>query len=108
MATTQARPAIRHLSRTSQRVKRFVEHPFTKLTVGLILVTTSSVEIYHSFYDDLNHLRLRVHHGLLLLGFVNVLAAVPGLIEGLERFLNGREEIPTILRSKQEQEQAGV
>jgi hypothetical protein len=52
--------------------------------MGLVLVVSSVAEGYDTFFDDLNHLRLRAHHGLLLFGLMNILSSLPDLIEGLE------------------------
>ena len=45
--------------------------------------------------DDLHRLRVRVGHGVVILGVVNVLASLPEVIEGIERwlsYLEGRED----------------
>ncbi len=98
MATTEAPTGGDRLPRISRWIRAFVDNPFTKLTVGLILIVTSSLESYYSFHDDLNHIRVRVHHGVMILGFINVLAALPNLIEGLEHFLAFREKVPHLRR----------
>ncbi len=103
MATTEAPADSDRLPRVSRWIKAFVDNPFTKLTVGLILIVTSSLETYYSFHDDLNHVRIRVHHGIVILGFVNVLAALPSLIEGLEHFLAFREKVPQLRPRKPSQ-----
>jgi hypothetical protein len=73
--------------RVSQSIKRFVEHPLTKLGIGLILITSGVVETYDTIAEDIQTGRLRLGHGVILLGFVNALAALPELIEGIERWL---------------------
>ena len=75
-------------------LKRFVDHPMTKLVVGLILIASGLIEAYDTVLDDLHRLRVRVGHGVVILGVVNVLASLPEVIEGIERWLNyleGRE-----------------
>ncbi|MFO0867727.1 MAG: hypothetical protein U0935_02155 [Pirellulales bacterium] len=64
---------------------KFVQRPGVQLSVSLILIVASTIEIIESFDEDLKQLRLGVHHGMLILGMVNMLAAVPDLVEGLER-----------------------
>ena len=75
-------------------LKRFVDHPITKLVVGLILIASGLIEAYDTVLDDLHHLRVRVGHGVVILGLVNVLASLPGVIQGIDHwlsYLEGRE-----------------
>jgi hypothetical protein len=76
-------------------LKRFVDHPVTKLVVGLILIASGLIETFDTVLDDLHRLRVRVGHGVVLLGVVNVLASLPEVIEGIEHwlgYLEGRED----------------
>jgi hypothetical protein len=66
------------------RLKRILKHPYTKLAVGLILVVTSTFEIVDDLMSDIPKSRVGAHHGLLILGIVNALSAVPELVEGLD------------------------
>ena len=72
-------------------LKRFVDHPITKLVVGLILIASGLIEAYDTVLDDLHRLRVRVGHGVVILGFVHVLASLPGVIEGIDRWLSSLE-----------------
>ena len=72
------------MRRVLERIRRFTGHPVTRMVMGLILVVSSIAEGYDTFFDDVSHLRLRAHHGLLLFGLMNVLSSLPDLIEGLE------------------------
>jgi len=66
------------------RIRRFTDHPATRMATGLILVVSSIAEGYDTFFDDVQHFRLRAHHGLLIFGLVNMLRSMPDFIEGLE------------------------
>ncbi|WP_337173948.1 hypothetical protein [Paludisphaera sp.] len=66
------------------RVRRFTNHPATRLATGLILVVCSIAEGYDTFFDDVRHGRLRAHHGLLIFGLMNMLRSMPDFVEGLE------------------------
>ena len=68
-------------------LKRFVDHPITKLVVGLILIASGLIEAYDTVLDDLHRLRVRVGHGVVILGVVNVLASLPEVIEGIENWI---------------------
>src|SRR5262245_51791954 len=76
-------------------LKHFVDHPMTKLGVGLILIASGLMEAYDSVLDDFHRLRVRVGHGVIILGIVNVLASLPDVIQGIENWLSylvGRED----------------
>ena len=76
-------------------LKRFVDHPITKLVVGLILIASGLIEAYDTVLDDLHRLRVRVGHGVVILGVVSVLASLPEVIEGIQHwlsYLEGRED----------------
>jgi hypothetical protein len=76
------------LRRLARALKQFVDHPVTKLAVGLILIVSGLIEAYDTVLDDLHHLRVRVGHGVVILGIVNVLASLPEVIDGIERWLS--------------------
>jgi hypothetical protein len=82
--------------RIALALQRFVDNPITKLGVGLILIASGLIEAYDTVLDDLHRLRVRVGHGVIILGVVHVLAGLPEVIEGIERWLSylaGREDI---------------
>ena len=76
------------LRRIAHALKRFVDHPVTKLAVGLILIVSGLIEAYDTVLDDLHRLRVRVGHGVVILGVVNVLASLPEVIDGLKHWLS--------------------
>jgi len=76
------------LQRLARALKRFVDHPVTKLGVGLILIASGLIETYDTGLDDLPRLRVRVGHGVFILGVVHVVASLPEVIEGIERWLS--------------------
>jgi hypothetical protein len=81
--------------RIALALQRFVDNPITKLGVGLILIASGLIEAYDTVLDDFHRLRVRVGHGVIILGVVHVLASLPEVIEGIERWLSylaGRED----------------
>jgi hypothetical protein len=83
------------LRRLAGALKGFVDHPVTKLGVGLILIASGLIEAYDTILNDFHRLRVRVGHGVVILGVVNVLASLPEVIEGIERwfsYFEGRED----------------
>ena len=83
------------LRRIARALKRFVDHPAVRLGVGLILIASGLIEAYDTVLDDLHRIRVRVGHGVIILGVVNGLASLPEVIEGLDcwlSYLGGKEE----------------
>lgn len=72
-------------------LKELIENPFTKLTVGIILVITSGVEIGSELLDE--GVSLGSHHGLMVLGIINALSSLPELVEGMEHAIEGTETL---------------
>ena len=69
------------------RLDRIVRHVITQLLVALVLIGTSLAEMMETLADDFATYRVRATHGLLVVGLVQLLRALPDLIEGLERSL---------------------
>jgi hypothetical protein len=49
----------------------------------VVLLTSGLDEAIDTLFADLTSLELGAHHGVMLLGFVNVLSALPDMLEGL-------------------------
>ncbi len=78
-------------------ITRFVENPITNLVKGIALLLIGLSEASRTFTDDLSHKRLRVGHGLIIIGFFGILDALPHFIGGLEagkRYLELRDRKP--------------
>src|ERR1022692_1836309 len=77
--------------RLAQRMNAFVEHPTTRLVVALILILSGFIETLDTVKEDVSHLRVRVGHGIILLGFVNAFSSLPAVIDGIEKWLKAAE-----------------
>jgi uncharacterized membrane protein HdeD (DUF308 family) len=77
----------------SLSLKSFVEHPVTKLAVGLVLMCSGLSEVVEEFSEDFSNLRLGVHHGVVVLGIMQILSAIVDLLEGLTVGLEGVEDL---------------
>ena len=75
----------------ARALRRFIRHPVTEMAVGLILIATGLIEAYDTVLDDFHRLRVRVGHGVVILGVVHVLASLPAVIEGIEHWLSSFE-----------------
>ena len=68
-----------------QRLKAVVKHPYTQLFTGSVLIITGLFEVWDDIMNAEHSFRLGVHHGVLLLGIVQILGSLPDLVDGLDR-----------------------
>ena len=82
----------------ARAISAFVENPVTNLVKGIALLLIGLTEASRTFREDVANGRVRVGHGLIILGLFSILDALPHLIEGLDasrRYLEskgGREQ----------------
>jgi hypothetical protein len=79
------------MMRFLNRLKSIVDHPVTHLLVGLALMTTGGMQIYDDLVGDSQQFRVGVHHGVVLLGVIQALSALPDVAHGIERWLTAAE-----------------
>jgi hypothetical protein len=89
-ATEPAEPTERPRG-IARKLSAFVDHPTTRLVVALILILSGFIETLDTVKEDVTRLRVRVGHGIILLGFVNALSSLPPVIDGIERWLRVSE-----------------
>jgi hypothetical protein len=70
-----------------QKLKNFVNHPATQLVTGMILLISGGVEIAYDVMSTERTFRWGVHHGVAILGLVQVLGSLPECIDGIDRAL---------------------
>jgi hypothetical protein len=70
--------------KVARAIAAFVEHPVTNLVKGIVLLFIGVTEASRTFREDVANGRVRVGHGLIILGLFSILDALPHLIEGLE------------------------
>jgi hypothetical protein len=68
----------------ARAIAAFVEPPVTNPVKGLVLLLIGLTEAARTFREDVASGRLRVGHGLVIIGLFSILDAIPHLIEGLE------------------------
>lgn len=87
LSSVEQQPAPTLLKRfnlaVSNGVRALADSYWTKFFVGAVLLISGLDEAYDSLSTDLSEARLGAHHGVLILGFVNVLAALPDVLDGL-------------------------
>tara|TARA_B100000686_G_scaffold143654_1_gene151190 strand:- start:395 stop:613 length:219 start_codon:yes stop_codon:yes gene_type:complete len=62
-------------------LRKFVGNPYANLLVGIILISSTFMEVWKSVHEDI--FQLGTHHGVMLFGIVQTLKALPDIMEGL-------------------------
>ncbi|QDU59215.1 hypothetical protein Pan216_00420 [Planctomycetes bacterium Pan216] len=83
------------MSKIMRAVRGVTTHPFTKLSIGLMLLFSGLSEAWGSLSDDLASFSMGAHHGLCIFGFLNVLASIPDLFDGVDKGIDYLEERKT-------------
>jgi hypothetical protein len=81
--------------RIARAINSFVENPVTNLVKGVILLLIGLSEASRTVFEDLAQKRLRVGHGLIIIGLFGILDSLPHFIGGLEagkRYIDLRDE----------------
>jgi hypothetical protein len=68
----------------SARLEAFLANPYVKLLKAGMLLLIGVVEASSTLVEDVTEKRLRVGHGLILLGLFGVLEAMPRFLEASE------------------------
>ena len=64
---------------------RWVGAPWVRFFVGAVLMASGLSDAVDAFEDDFTRQALELHHGVLLLGCMHVLQALPELADGVLR-----------------------
>lgn len=67
------------------RLRKLLDHPTVNLGIAVILVLTSLAEGWETIIDDLIELDAKVHHGVLVFGFFQLLRALTDMFEGAKK-----------------------
>jgi hypothetical protein len=81
--------------RISDHIRSFVDSPVTILLKGVALLLIGLSDASHTFREDISHGKVRVGHGLIIIGLFSILDALPHLIDSLEagaRYMELREK----------------
>jgi len=64
-------------------IRKFAEHPVTRMIVGVVLLMTAIYEIEEGLLIELKNDGAKSHHGIAAFGLLTMIAAIPDLLEGL-------------------------
>jgi hypothetical protein len=68
----------------ARAITSFVENPVTNLVKGIMLLSIGLSEASHTFREDIADGRVRVGHGIIIIGLFSILEALPHVVEGLD------------------------
>ena len=68
----------------SKMIKKVLDNPYANLLVGIILFSSSFMEVWESFHEDT--VKLGAHHGVMLFGMVQILKVLPDIMVSLDNF----------------------
>lgn len=72
-----------------EMLRNFIENPYTNLFIGMILFGTGLSDAWDTFYTDIIHLNIKVHHGIMIFGIFNILQTLPNIFGSLEHVHQG-------------------
>jgi hypothetical protein len=79
----QPSTAVRLKQTVANGIRAVTDSPLIKFTTGMVLLTSGLDEAIETIFADLSALELGAHHGVMVLGFVNVLSSLPDMLDGL-------------------------
>jgi len=62
-------------------LEMIAHNPYLNLLCGLVLLVTSGYETWQA----LDHFSLGAHHGVLVFGLIQILKALPDIMDGAEK-----------------------
>ncbi len=70
----------------AKKLRRILENPFLNLIVGIFLLISGLSEAGDTLWDDIVHLNLKVHHGIIIFAILNVMKTIPEFFDSLDHF----------------------
>ncbi len=68
----------------AKKLRRIIGNPLFNLVVGIFLLISSLCEAGDTLWENLVHLNLKAHHGIVIFAIMNIIKTIPELFEGLE------------------------
>ena len=90
----QPSTAVRLKQTVANGIRAVTDSPLIKFTTGMVLLTSGLDEAIETIFADLSALELGAHHGVMVLGFVNVLSSLPDMLDGLSSTFLVEAEAP--------------
>jgi len=77
------------LDKTIVIMRSFVENPYTNLIIGMILFGSGLSEAWNTLHNDIVHMNIKVHHGVMIFGIFSMLKTLPDIFLRLEHVHRG-------------------
>jgi hypothetical protein len=77
------------LDKTIVIMRSFVENPYTNLIIGMILFGSGLSEAWNTLHNDIVHMNIKVHHGVMIFGIFSMLKTLPDIFLSLEHVHRG-------------------
>ncbi|NQU58814.1 MAG: hypothetical protein HQ513_16420 [Rhodospirillales bacterium] len=74
------------------KIENFFRNPYFEAVIGIILLITGLAEAGDSIYEDVTSGNVGAHHGVILLGFVHVLKAIPVILSSFMLFIDAERK----------------
>lgn len=74
-------------------LKWITENPWINLLVSLILIVTSSRDVWTDLQGDFTAMRVGSHHGVFVLGLFQILKTIPDIIGKLREVQENVEKV---------------
>ena len=74
---------VRYKRSLTAGIKSLAESTWIKFITGIVLLTSGLDEAVETLFSDISALELGAHHGVMVLGFVNILSSLPDMLDGL-------------------------
>lgn len=66
---------------------KFVENPYVNMIVGLIVLFSGLSEAWETLSKDIFSGNFGAHHGMMVLGFFQVLKSLPSILSGIKQLI---------------------
>ncbi|MBT8420724.1 MAG: hypothetical protein KJO08_07695 [Gammaproteobacteria bacterium] len=73
-------------------LKRITRNPYLNILVALLLFYSGASEAWHEF-NEMEEIKVGVHHGVILFSFVYILKTIPEIFKGLENLSEGMDHL---------------
>lgn len=75
-----------------QKLEKLASNPYTEALVGIVLLVTGLAEAGDSVLEDIASGNVGARHGVILLGFVHVMKAIPSILGSLMLFADAERK----------------
>lgn len=75
-----------------KKIETAARNPWTEAFIGIVLLITGLADAGESIFEDVTSGNVGAHHGVIMLGMVHVLKAVPSILSSLILFADAERK----------------